>query len=161
MLSKIKNLLSISGADFLGASISGIFWFILATLISPEKFGEIHYFLGIAGLAYGISLIGSSDVISVYVAKKMQLQSTISLISLISGAISAIVVIVLFTRGDVSFILIGYIINESFQRNFNISRKSSVWHFCKQNCLARPLVHPSDYPLRTSCNSYFYPRRIC
>ena len=69
-MSKIKSLLSISVADSLGAGIGAIFWFILATFISPEKFGEIHYFLGIAGLAYGISLIGSSDVISVYVAKK-------------------------------------------------------------------------------------------
>ena len=111
-MSKTKNLLSISVADSLGAGIGAIFWFILATLILPEKFGEIHYFLGIAGLAYGISLIGSSDVISVYVAKKLRLQSTISLISLISGTISAIVVVVLFTRGDVGFILIGYIIND-------------------------------------------------
>ena len=111
-MSKTKDLLSISVADSLGAGIGAIFWFILATLILPEKFGEIHYFLGIAGLAYGISLIGSSDVISVYVAKKLRLQSTISLISLISGAISAIVVVVLFTRGDVSFILICYIIND-------------------------------------------------
>ena len=105
-MSKTKNLLSISGADFVGAGVSGAFWFILATLISPEKFGEIHYFLGIAGLAYGLSLIGSSDVISVYVAKKIHLQSTLSLLSLIIGAVSAIIIIVLFTRIDVSFLLI-------------------------------------------------------
>jgi len=111
-LSKIKNLLSISGADFLGASISGTFWFILATLISPEKFGEIHYFLGIAGLAYGLSLIGSSDVIAVYTAKKIPLQATISLLSLIIGAVSAIIVIILFARIDVSFLLIVFIIND-------------------------------------------------
>ncbi len=111
-MGKTKDLLSMSVADSLGAGIGAIFWFILATLILPEKFGEIHYFLGIAGLAYGISLIGSSDVISVYVAKKLHIQSTISLISLISGTISAIVVVVLFTRGDVGFILIGYIIND-------------------------------------------------
>ena len=111
-MSKIKNLLSISGADFLGASISGAFWFILATLISPEKFGEIHYFLGIAGLAYGLSLIGSSDVIAVYTAKKIPLQATISLLSLIIGAVSAIIVIILFARIDVSFLLIVFIIND-------------------------------------------------
>ena len=79
-MGKIKNLLSISGADYFGAAISSVFWFILATLISPEEFGEIHYYLAIAGLAYGISLIGSSDAISVYVAKKIQLQSTLSLL---------------------------------------------------------------------------------
>ena len=69
-MSKTKDLLSISVADSLGAGLGAVFWFILATVISPEKFGEIHYFLGIAGLAYGISLIGSSDALSVYAAKK-------------------------------------------------------------------------------------------
>ena len=112
MLSKIKNLLSISGADYLGAGISGIFWFTLATLISPEEFGEIHYYLAIAGLAYGISFIGSSDAISVYVAKKIQLQSTLSLLSLVIGTISAIVIILHFTRIDVSFLLLVFIVND-------------------------------------------------
>ena len=111
-MGKIKNLLSISGADYLGAGISSIFWFILATLISPEEFGEIHYYLAIAGLAYGISLIGSSDAISVYVAKKIQLQSTLSLLSLIIGTVSAIVIIIQFTRLDVSFLLLAFIIND-------------------------------------------------
>ena len=91
-MSKTKDLLSISVADSLGAGLGAVFWFILATVISPEKFGEIHYFLGIAGLAYGLSLIGSSDVISVYVAKKIQIQSTLSLLSLIIGGVSAIVI---------------------------------------------------------------------
>ena len=111
-MSKIKNLLSISGADYLGAGISGIFWFTLATLLSPEEFGEIHYYLAIAGLAYGISFIGSSNVISVYVAKKIQLQSTLSLLSLVIGTISAIVIILHFTRIDVSFLLLVFIIND-------------------------------------------------
>ena len=105
-MGKIKNLLSISGADYFGAAISSVFWFILATLISPEEFGEIHYYLAIAGLAYGISLIGSSDAISVYVAKKIQLQSTLSLLSLVIGTISAIVIALQFTRIDVSFLLL-------------------------------------------------------
>ena len=111
-MSKTKNLLSISVADSLGAGIGAIFWFILATLILPEKFGEIHYFLGIAGLAYGISLIGSSDALSVYAAKKIQLQSTISLVSLALGAISVLVIIILFARIDAGFLLIGYVIND-------------------------------------------------
>jgi len=96
----------------LGAGISGIFWFTLATLLSPEEFGEIHYYLAIAGLAYGISFIGSSNVISVYVAKKIQLQSTLSLLSLVIGTISAIVIILHFTRIDVSFLLLVFIVND-------------------------------------------------
>ena len=111
-MGKIKNLLSISGADYLGAGVSSAFWFILATLISPEEFGKIHYYLAIAGLAYGISHIGTSDTVSVYVAKKIKLQSTLSLLSLIIGTISAIIIIIQFTRIDVSFLLLAFIVND-------------------------------------------------
>ena len=37
----IKGLLSIGFSDILGTGISAIFWFFMATLMEPEKFGEI------------------------------------------------------------------------------------------------------------------------
>ena len=111
-MSKVSGLLSITTADILGAGITAVFWFILAALMLPEEYGQIHYFMGIAGLAYGISLIGTSEVMTVYVAKKIQLQSTIVFLGLIVGGISAIIVGVIFSRIDVSFLLIAFIIND-------------------------------------------------
>ena len=45
----IKGILSLSVGDYGGAIIVSAFWFLLAFLISPEEYGEIHYFIGIAG----------------------------------------------------------------------------------------------------------------
>ena len=108
---EIKGLLSIGFSDVIGTAISATFWFFLATLIEPDEFGQIFYFLGIAGMASYISLIGTQNTIIVYVAKKIKIQSTLALLSLIVGGISSIVIIMIFYRIDVSLILLGYIIN--------------------------------------------------
>ncbi len=108
---EIKGLLSIGLSDIIGTGISATFWFFLATLIEPDEFGQIFYFLGIAGIASYIALIGTQNTIIVYVAKKVKIQSTLSLISLIVGGILSVIIIMIFYRVDVSLILLGYIIN--------------------------------------------------
>jgi len=108
---KMKGLLSIGFTDIVGTGIAAIFWFFLATLIEPEEFGEIFYFIGIAAMASYIALIGTQNTIIVYVAKKVKIQSTLNLLSLIAGGISFIVIILIFYRVDASVILLGYVIN--------------------------------------------------
>ena len=107
----LKGLLSIGVADIVGTAISATFWFFLASFIEPDEFGEIFYFLGIAAIVSYISLIGTQNTIIVYVAKKIKIQSTFSILSLIVGGISSIVLIMIFYRVDVSLILLGYIFN--------------------------------------------------
>ena len=108
---KIKGLLSIGFTDIVGTAISASFWFFLATIIEPEELGEIFYFLGIAGLASYISLIATQNTIIVYVSKKIKIQSTFNLLSLIAAGVSAVVIIMIFYRVDVSLIMLGYVIN--------------------------------------------------
>ena len=108
---KLKGLLSIGFTDILGTGISGIFWFFLATLIDPKNFGEIFYFIGIASLVSYISLIGTQNTIVVYVAKKIKIQSTLNVISLVIGGISLVVILTIFDRIDVGFLLLAFVIN--------------------------------------------------
>ena len=108
----IKEVLSLSVGDYGGAIIASAFWLLLAFLISPEEYGEIHYFMGIAGLAFGISLLTTQDTIVVYTAKNVRLAPTLFLISLIAGGIAAVVVAALFSRVDSSFLLLGFIVND-------------------------------------------------
>jgi O-antigen/teichoic acid export membrane protein len=107
----VKGLLTIGFSDILGTGISAIFWFFIATLIEPESFGEIFYFIGIASIVSYIALIGSQDTITVYVAKKIKIQSTLNLLSLIVGGVSFIVIIIIFNRVDVSLLLLAFVIN--------------------------------------------------
>ena len=108
----IKGILSLSVGDYGGAIIVSAFWFLIAFLISPEEYGEIHYFIGIAGLAFSISLLTTQETIVVYTAKNVKLAPTLFLISLIAGGIAAVVVTALFSRVDSSFLLLGFIVND-------------------------------------------------
>ena len=108
----VKEILSLSVGDYGGAIIVSAFWFLLAFLISPEEYGEIHYFIGIAGLAFSISLLTTQETVVVYTAKNVKLAPTLFLISLIAGGIAAVVITALFSRVDSSFLLLGFIVND-------------------------------------------------
>jgi O-antigen/teichoic acid export membrane protein len=111
-MKKINNLFLLTVASTGGSGITAVFWFIIATLLVPSEYGQIQYFISIAGLGYAISLIGTQTVITVYTAKKIQLQSTLILLSLVAGTVSGIVILFLFSKLDVSFLLIVFIIND-------------------------------------------------
>ena len=107
-----KDLVSIGSANLLGSSISAIFWFSLASLINPEEYGQIHYFLAIAGMAQLLSLISTTNALQVYVAKNIKIHSTLFFISIIAGIVSSLVVFLFFSRTDTSLLVLGYIIFE-------------------------------------------------
>ena len=107
-----KNLASIGFANIIGTGISAIFWLYLASVIEPAEYGEIHYFIAIAALAQIISLIGGSNVLIVYTAKKIKIQATLFSISLLVAVVSAIVITVIFFRFDVGLLVLGYVIFE-------------------------------------------------
>jgi len=107
-----KDLVSIGSANLLGSGISAIFWFSLASLINPEEYGQIHYFLAIAGMAQLLSLISTTNALQVYVAKNIKIHSTLFFISIITGIVSSLVVFLFFSRTDTSLLVLGYIIFE-------------------------------------------------
>jgi O-antigen/teichoic acid export membrane protein len=107
-----KDLVSIGSANLLGNGISAIFWFSLASLINPEQYGQIHYFLGIAGIAQLLSLISTTNALQVYVAKNIKIHSTLFFISIIAGIVSSLVVFLFFSRSDTSLLVLGDIIFE-------------------------------------------------
>ena len=107
-----KDLVSIGSANLLGNGISAIFWFSLASLINPEEYGQIHYFLAIAGMAQLLSLISTTNALQVYVAKNIKIHSTLFFISIIVGIVSSLVVFLFFSRTDTSLLVLGYIIFE-------------------------------------------------
>ena len=107
-----KDLASVGFANIVGSGISAIFWLYLASVIEPTEYGEIHYFIAIAAFAQIISLVGSSNVLTVYTAKKIKIQATFFFISLLVGVVSTIVIIVIFFRFDAGLLVLGYVIFE-------------------------------------------------
>ena len=107
-----KGLTLIGSADIIGAIITGIFWLFIASLIEVKEYGELHYFIGIAGLAYVITLIGTQNTVTVYSAKKINVVSTLFFISLLIASVTALVVFFIYNKPDVSLLVIGYAIND-------------------------------------------------
>ena len=124
-ISAFKGLGIIGSADIIGTAITGIFWIVIASLIEVEEYGEIHYFLGIAGIAYVFTLLGTQHTITVYSAKKTNVVSTLFFISVSASAVAALIVFVIYNQIDVSLVLVAYTVNE-LSLGYLIGRKLFV-----------------------------------
>ena len=105
-----KGLFSIGFADIVGSGISAFFWLYIASQLSPDAYGEIIYFISIAGLAQLVSLIGSSNALTVYTAKNVKIQSTLFFVSILATAISLAVITIFLDRIDVGLLAVGYVV---------------------------------------------------
>ena len=105
-----KGLLSIGFADIVGSVISGLFWLYIASQLNPDVYGEIIYFISIAGLAQLVSLVGSSNALTVYTAKNVKIQSTLFLISISAAAISLAIITIFLNRLDAGLLAVGFIV---------------------------------------------------
>ena len=110
-MKQIRSLTNIGLGDIIGNGISAGFWVYLAILINPESYGELHFLISIAGIVGYLALIGSQNTITVYVAKKIPIQSTFNFISLIGGILGFTILFLIFDRIDIGFLVLGYIIN--------------------------------------------------
>ncbi|MEW6044630.1 MAG: polysaccharide biosynthesis C-terminal domain-containing protein [Thermoproteota archaeon] len=107
----LKEISSIGSADIIGTGITSLFWFLLASQISPDEFGQLFYLIGIAATAAAFALIGTQSTITVYSSKDFKIESTLYFISLVLGVIASFVIMIIFYRVDIIFLLFGYIIN--------------------------------------------------
>ena len=77
-LKKIRELVTLGSGDIIGTGLSAIFWFFLASKIEPNAYGELQWFIAIAGILSSVALIGNVSTITVYVSKKIPIRSTLN-----------------------------------------------------------------------------------
>jgi len=107
---RFRDLTTIGVANVVSSSISGIFWFYIAALLGTERYGEVSYFIAVAGIASAISFLGAGNTIIVYTAKGEKIQSPIFFVSSISSVIASIILFFIFYNFSVSLYVVGYII---------------------------------------------------
>lgn len=104
------NLTSLGISSGISNLIGGIFWFYIASILGTELYGEVSYLLSIAIIGSTISLLGSTNTIIVYTAKKIKIQSSIFLVAIVSALVSASILFVLFSESfGISIFVIGYV----------------------------------------------------
>ena len=110
IIMSLRGLFSIGISDIIGGGISSLFWLYMASILTVESYGEISYLLAIGNVATTIALIGSKNTIMVYVPKKIKLQSSLFIIVIIIGAITAISSSVIYTNSELSIYIFSGVI---------------------------------------------------
>ena len=106
----IKSIGWIGISSLVGSGISSLFWIYLAGLLGAENYGELSYYISIAGIVTSLSFIGGPMAITVLVAKKIKVESTIHLLSISGSIISAIILYFAFMNIGLSIFVIGAVI---------------------------------------------------
>jgi O-antigen/teichoic acid export membrane protein len=105
---KILDISTIGLTDGAGAAIAAVFWFYIAAELGPENYGELTFLLSIAAIVSGIALFGSHHTILVLTGKKVDIHSTIYLITMLSNVIGSIIIFLLFFNLGISLVIIAY-----------------------------------------------------
>ena len=69
-----RGLISIGVTDIVGTGIAALFWFYMASILGPESYGKVSYLISIASLTSTISLIGYTNMLTVYTAKNVKIE---------------------------------------------------------------------------------------
>ena len=78
--------------------------------MGAENYGELAFYISIASVATSISFIGGPAAITVLVAKKIKIESTIYILSITASIISGIVLYIAFTNIGLSIYVLGAVI---------------------------------------------------
>jgi O-antigen/teichoic acid export membrane protein len=108
--SGLKGITVIGSSDIASALIGTIFWLYLASLLGAEHYGQLSYFLSIASIASTVSLLGTENVISVYVSKKVKLEATIYLLPIVAGSIASLILYYYFSDLGITVYVLGAVI---------------------------------------------------
>jgi len=117
-LEKIRKLIfEFKGLGIIGIAsstsnvIGAIFWFVMASLLGTEYYGEISYLIAIAIIASRISLVGAPNSLMVFIPKGINIQVPIYIISLSASILTSLVVFLVFLNSpEISLYIIGFVI---------------------------------------------------
>ncbi len=106
----IKDISTLSAAHIIPTIIAAGFWLYIASLVGDEVYGEITYYLTIAGIASGVTMLGAPNTLLVYAAKGERILPTFSTIIFTISAIGAITVFFIFYNPGASIHVFSYVI---------------------------------------------------
>lgn len=106
-----KGLGIIGGASGITNAIGAIFWFLMASLLGTENYGEVSYLIAIGVIASRISLVGATNSLLVFIPKGINIQIPIYIISITSSILTSIVIFFVFLNNpSVSLYIVGFVI---------------------------------------------------
>jgi len=126
---KLKDFLSLGTSQVFSSVLYGIFWLYLASILEKTDYGELGYFMSVAQVTSAISLLGLSNTIVVYEAKKEPIFPASFVLGLVSSVIAVIVTFFLFQNIFLSLLILG--LNNFFLITNYINSKKRFYDFSK------------------------------
>lgn len=108
----IKDVSSIGIADIISSGVGSVFWLYLASLLTSESYGEIQFYISLAGMAFAFSMLATRNTIIVYEAKKIELRKILFLMSIFGGICASIILWILYQRLDIIVLTLGMVFAE-------------------------------------------------
>ena len=108
--SVLKDISFLGIANIVPTIIAGVFWMYIASLVGDKIYGEITYYLTIASIGSGITLIGAPSVLNIYAAKGQRILPTLATITFTTSAIGATTIYFIFYNAGASIHVFGYAI---------------------------------------------------
>lgn len=59
----------VTAGNLIAAVLAGIFWFVIAAIISVSDFGEVNYYISVAAFASGLARVGMHTTLTTFLAK--------------------------------------------------------------------------------------------
>ncbi len=106
----LKEISILSSASILTNIIGGLFWMYMASLMGPDEYGQISYFISIAMIVSAISLFGANNSLIVFVAKGEKIQSVFFVITITTSIVASIILFSMFENFGMSLYAIGFVI---------------------------------------------------
>ena len=106
----LADIGTIGSASIIGSGISALFQIYLAALLGAGNYGELAYYISIAGIATSISFFGGPMAATVLVAKKIKIESTVYILSISASIISSLVLYFAFANIGMSVYVLGAVI---------------------------------------------------
>jgi O-antigen/teichoic acid export membrane protein len=111
LIIKFKDLGSLGIGVATSNAIGAIFWLYIASIIGPEKYGEVSYLISIVIITSTIALIGSPKTITVFTAKGVKINPAIFVMVISTSIVTAVALFLIFISDfSVSLYIIGYVI---------------------------------------------------
>lgn len=122
-MKKLTQISNFSFIDIFSGLLGTFFWFLLASFLNTEEYGEIQFYIGIITLSLGISLIANNNTVIIFESKKKEITSILFYYSLIVATFVSIILFILYSRFDLILLLFGMLCSEVFQ-SYLIGNKS-------------------------------------
>jgi O-antigen/teichoic acid export membrane protein len=93
--------------NFIALGVGGLFWFVIASMLAAEDYGELNYYISVASVSSVISMLGLGTTVITYVAKgSKKIASQANFVVLLSNAIGAVVLMTI-TNYYTALLLVG------------------------------------------------------